>query len=126
MRLQFPTLVCLAALSAFSAAPAQAEITVRQAEYRGGVLRIVGETSQPDQKVTLDRRYETRTNDNKQFRFRIRYLPRNCTATLRAGSQVRPAVIANCEPVAIEGVGPQREKLAPTPRAKPKAEQVPN
>jgi hypothetical protein len=80
------------------AGPARAEITITQAEYAGGVLVLRGETSQPNQRVTLDGRYDTRTGQNKQFRFRIRYLPRDCVVDLRAGREVRPATVTNCKP----------------------------
>ena len=77
--------------------PAEAEITITQVEYGAGVLVVRGETSQPNQRVTLDGRYRTRTDRYKEFRFRIRYLPRNCSVTIRAGQDVRPARVANCD-----------------------------
>lgn len=89
-------------LAAFSisglagAAPAHAEITVTRAEYAGGALVVRGETSRPNQRVTLDERYSTRTDRFREFRFRIRYLPPDCAISLRAGKEVRPAWIANC------------------------------
>jgi hypothetical protein len=80
-------------------ASAQAEITITQAEYAAGVLVVRGETSQPDQRVVLDERYDTHTDRNKEFRFRIRYLPPDCTISIRAGQEERPARVANCEAV---------------------------
>ncbi|MCC6887881.1 MAG: hypothetical protein IT536_05035 [Hyphomicrobiales bacterium] len=76
---------------------ARAEITVLRAEYAGGVLVVRGETSRPNQIVTLDRRYRTRTNRYGEFRFRIPYLPSDCLVTIRAGQEVRPARVANCD-----------------------------
>ena len=76
--------------------PARAEITITRAESIRGVLIVHGETSQPYQRVTLDRRYSTRTDKLKEFRFRIRYLPADCTVSIRAGQESRPAYIANC------------------------------
>jgi hypothetical protein len=77
---------------------ARAEITVMQGEYAGGVLIVRGETSQPNQRITLDDRYTEWTDDNKRFRFRIRYLPADCIAKLEAGRDVHPIYITNCEP----------------------------
>lgn len=79
-------------------APAAAEITITKAHYAGGVLVVAGETSRPNQRVTLDRRFTTRTGRNKNFTFRVAYRPRDCIASIRAGSDVHPAVVANCRP----------------------------
>ena len=78
--------------------PAAAEITIARARYAGGVLVVAGETSRPNQRVSLDRRFTTRNGRNKEFRFRVAYRPRDCIATIRAGADVRPAVVANCRP----------------------------
>ena len=75
---------------------ARAEITITRAEYAAGVLVVRGETSQPNQQVTLDGRYRTRTDRYKEFRFRIRYLPLDCTVSIRAGQNVRPVGVTNC------------------------------
>jgi hypothetical protein len=82
------------------ALPARAEVTITQAEYAAGVLVVRGETSQANQRVTLDGRYDTRTGPNKQFRFRIRYRPRDCVVDIRAGREVHPATITNCQAAA--------------------------
>jgi hypothetical protein len=82
------------------ALPAHAEVTITQAEYAAGVLVVRGETSQANQRVTLDGRYDTRTGPNKQFRFRIRYLPRDCVVDIRAGREVHPATVTNCRAAA--------------------------
>ena len=113
MRTILTTLALAAALPILWSAPLRAEITVTRAEYGAGVLVVAGETSRPNQRVTLDRRYTTRTDRNNRFRFRIRYLPSDCSATLRAGREVRPAVISNCRPTTVRGVGPPRRPIAP-------------
>jgi hypothetical protein len=95
------TLIALAGMGS-----AVAEISVTRAEYAGGVLVVRGETSRSNQKVTLDGRYSTRTNPNKEFRFRIRYLPSDCGFTIRAGREMRPAQVANCDVVGVTpGIG---------------------
>jgi hypothetical protein len=97
--------------------PLRAEITVRQAEYAGGVLVVRGETARANQQVTLDGRYKTRTNRYKEFRFRVRYLPQNCGITLQAGQETRPARVLNCEilgvtPTTPPGPATQRQSVA--------------
>lgn len=87
---------------------AHAEITVTHAQYAAGVLVVRGETSTPNQRVTLDGRYDTRTDRNKRFVFRLRYLPRECGVTIRAGQEVRPARVANCSPIATPRPSPLR------------------
>jgi hypothetical protein len=79
------------------ATPGLAEITITRAEYAGGVLVVRGETSRRNQLVTLDGRYRTRTGRHNEFRFRIRYLPSDCSVTIRAGQEIRPARVANCD-----------------------------
>jgi hypothetical protein len=77
---------------------ASAEITVEESNYSSGVLTIRGETSQPNQRVTLDGRYAEWTNRYGGFTFRVRYLPGDCLAQIKAGQEERPTYIANCEP----------------------------
>ncbi|MDQ2081103.1 hypothetical protein RA307_13010 [Xanthobacteraceae bacterium Astr-EGSB] len=84
--------------------PVHAEITITQSEYAAGVLVVRGETSQPNQRVTLDGRFDTRTDSVSQFVFRVRYLPPDCTADIRAGRETHPVVITNCN--ATEAVAP--------------------
>jgi hypothetical protein len=84
--------------------PAHAEITITQSEYAAGVLVVRGETSQPNQRVTLDGRFDTRTDSVSRFVFRVRYLPSDCTADIRAGRETHPLVVTNCN--ATEAVAP--------------------
>jgi hypothetical protein len=77
---------------------ASAEITVQESNYSSGVLTIRGETSQSNQRVTLDGRYAEWTNRYGRFTFRVRYLPGDCLAQIKAGQEERPTYIANCEP----------------------------
>lgn len=79
-----------------SSATARAEITINEAEYAAGVTVIRGETVRPNQLVTADRRYRTRSNRVGRFTFRIRYLPDDCIVSLRAGRVTRPVTINNC------------------------------
>lgn len=85
-------------LSLAGAADALAEITIEESNYTAGVLTIRGETSQPNQRVTLDGRYTEWANRYGGFTFRVRYLPGDCLAQIKAGQEERPAYITNCEP----------------------------
>ena len=90
-------LYVVSVLVAVSFSTAYARITIRQAEYVGGMLLVQGETSRNGQKVTLEGRYSTRTDRNRRFRFRVRYLPLVCLAEVRAGLELYLISIANCE-----------------------------
>ena len=94
--MQKTALVVLSLAGFGLSAPARAEITVFKARYAAGVLVVNGETSRPNQRVSLDGRYFTRTNKYKKFLFRVRYLPNDCTVRITAGGERRPAVVAGC------------------------------
>lgn len=79
-----------------SPAGARSEITITKAEHAGGITVIRGEVERANAKVTLDRRYSTRANRYGQFRFRVRYLPNDCTVDIRAGRDTHPVAISNC------------------------------
>jgi hypothetical protein len=87
---------CLLAALGYSAS-AMAEITITRAEHIDGILFVQGETSRSNQLVTLDKRYRTRTGRANVFYFRVRYLPPDCSVTIRAGREVHPTRIANCD-----------------------------
>jgi hypothetical protein len=80
--------ILAAAIYASVSSPVRAEITVTKSEYRAGVLVVRGETSQSSQRVTLDGRFDEWTNKFNEFTFRVRYLPRDCLVTLRAGREM--------------------------------------
>ena len=63
----------------------------------GGMLLVQGETARTGQKVTLEGRYSTRTDRNRRFRFRVRYVPLDCLAEVRAGLELYLTSIANCD-----------------------------
>jgi hypothetical protein len=50
-------LYVVSAVVAVWCSTAYAKITIRQAEYTGGMLLVQGETARPGQKVTLASRY---------------------------------------------------------------------
>src|SRR5262245_22979160 len=88
----------LSALIAVWPSMACAKITIRQAQYTGGMLLVRGETARAGQTVTLAGRYKTRTDRNGRFRFRARYLPRDCLLDVRSGPELDLVSIANCKP----------------------------
>jgi hypothetical protein len=90
------------ALSGFALAlvpPAQARIVVTRADYKAGVLVVSGRTDSQLQRVVLDGRYNEWTNEARQFRFRVRYLPDDCRIRLEADDEVRKVRIAGCNPL---------------------------
>jgi hypothetical protein len=87
-------------LLGFGCLSASAKIMVREAQYAAGVLVVTGKISEPYQRVSLDGRYQTRADQNREFRFRIRYLPSDCIVDLRSGPDREPLPIRNCTPVA--------------------------
>lgn len=105
MKQKAPVLAAVLAFLSLAVSGARAEITVIEANYSAGVLLVRGETSQANQRVTLDGRYTEYTDKTRQFVFRIRYLPRDCTAEIRAGQESRPAYVANCEPAVVVPLG---------------------
>ncbi len=109
---QLRAIACVVALfsvaTLWSVAPASADITVMKAEYAAGVTVIRGETERSFAEVTLDRRFSTTANRFGEFEFRIRYLPDDCTVSLRAGRDTHPVTIKNCF---LPGKG-----VKPTPR----------
>ena len=84
------------ALLLLSTAPSFAEITLNIAEYEAGVLRVEGTTSHPNREISLDGRFAEKANQSGAFRFRIEYLPNDCTISLFDGEDTRTAVIRGC------------------------------
>ena len=85
-----------AGIAILVAAPAWAEITVKTAEYAAGILVVAGETSHPQREITIDDRYSETADAVGSFRFRIRYLPDDCTITLSDGEDRRSAFVRGC------------------------------
>ena len=93
------SVVAAIAAGCFAAAlpgPAQAEITIHEAEYEAGILVVAGETTHPNREVSLDGRYRDVADQVGAFRFRIRYLPDDCTIRLSDGEDRRTAFVRGC------------------------------
>lgn len=95
-------------------APAAADIRIAEAQIANGYLVITGRTDFPHFLVALDDRHSATTDRRGRFAFRIVYIPPNCIGTLKAGTDTRRVVIANCAPTA--GPGSQGEPGPPGPK----------
>lgn len=89
----------VAGLVVVLATPAQARITVTRADYKAGILVVHGHTNARLERVTLDGRYNKWTDAKHQFRFRLRYLPRDCHVRIKTGNDERRVRVAGCEPL---------------------------
>ena len=78
------------------ALPASAHIGIRGAEMLAGVMIISGWTEKPNQTITLDDKFTAKSDAHRRFNFRIPYYPKDCNVTLKAGDDVRQAVIYGC------------------------------
>lgn len=92
---------------------ALAEVAIHGAEYEAGVLVVRGQTDRANESVQLDGRYSTTTGNNRQFVFRVRYLPLDCTVNVRAGGNTRSITVPNCDPDTTAKNIPDRNKTNP-------------
>lgn len=103
-------------VTAMMVIPAQAEIVVKQAEYEAGVLVVAGETSHTNREISLDGRYTATSDRVGAFRFRIKYLPNDCTIGLFDGEDTRTVFVRGCSTRdAIDIVPNQELREGPTP-----------
>jgi hypothetical protein len=102
------------------AVPAAAHIGIRGAEILSGVLIISGWTQAPHQEITLEGKFTTKSDENRRFLFRVPHYPPDCIVELRAGSDVRRAVVYGCAAAGQPGpqgpAGPAGPAV-PAPRA---------
>lgn len=82
--------ILLAGLSA-----ARADIRIDESRYANGKLIVAGVTG-PGRAVTLDGKFETRSDGVGNFMFQVEYKPASCMSDIRAGDDVYSAVIAGC------------------------------
>lgn len=98
--------------------PILPEIKIDDAVYAAGKLVVTGETLQAGQQVTLDGRYSTKTDEDRQFRFDVTYLPKDCMITLSAGQRTHEAVVRGCD----VAVGPVPTSASPAVMPAPTAQ----
>jgi hypothetical protein len=92
---------------------AHADIKVEGAKITGGDLWIVGSVDEPDTEISLDGRFQRRTDIRGFFEFRVVYHPASCIATLRTPYQAREVVVGDCGQQGPRGErGPQGVGLA--------------
>lgn len=91
----FGTLILCACLLA--PLPAAA-LKITKASIEEGKLVVEGTTRKPRELITLDRRFDTRSDADNRFRFSVTYLPADCIVDIRRRTIGRRAVVANCGP----------------------------
>jgi hypothetical protein len=100
-------------LIALNSVPAWALINIDFAAISGGELRVVGRLSSPaEATVTLDDRYETRTDASGRFSFRVAYHPATCIVAVKSGHETPQVVVAGC---AQRGPGEPSTTMPPQP-----------
>jgi hypothetical protein len=93
----FGAVLCaaLTAVSVLGAGPAAASIRITDSHYANGVL-IVGGQVEPNQRVTLDRKYNTKSDADGHFEFRESYKPDTCMSDVTAGTDSYSTLIEGC------------------------------
>ena len=86
---------CAFILFVFGIGAASAEIRISVSRYKDGALTITGET-RPNQTVTLDGKYQAKSDAAGRFAFHLDYKPPTCMADLTTGADVYSAVVAYC------------------------------
>ena len=116
------TAAIAASAIAVCATPAAAYIGIRGAEMLAGVLIISGWTAKPNQEITLDGKFTTTSDERRRFRFRVPHYPDDCIVELKAGEDVRRAVVYGCAAAGKPGpqgpAGPPGSVVA-VPRGEP-------
>ncbi|MGC1467680.1 MAG: hypothetical protein WA792_18355 [Pseudolabrys sp.] len=87
--------LCALILFIFSVSAASADIRIDVSRYANGTTTVTGET-QPNEAVTLDGKYKTKSDGAGRFSFHLNYKPDLCMSDIRAGTAVYSAVIAGC------------------------------
>jgi hypothetical protein len=92
------------------AAPACAEITLKEVQYEAGILVVAGDTTHRNRDISLDGRFTETSDQAGAFRFRIEYLPDDCTISLFDGEDTRTASIRGCRIKDAIDLGVKRER----------------
>jgi hypothetical protein len=90
---------------------ASADIRVDESRYQNGKTIVTGETG-PDRTLTLDGKYETKSNGRGHFEFDVKYKPSDCMTDIKAGDDVYSAVISGCFGV-TSGAAPAAQAAKP-------------
>ncbi|HEU4662143.1 MAG TPA: hypothetical protein VFS63_15940 [Pseudolabrys sp.] len=87
--------LCIFILLVFGVSAASAEIRISVSRYENGRLTVEG-TTDPNEAVTLDNKYKTKSDSAGRFTFHLNYKPDLCMTDINAGTDVYSAVIAGC------------------------------
>jgi hypothetical protein len=85
----------VAILLSLGAGPVLASIRIDDAQYEDGKLTVTGQ-AEPNQQVTLDRKYSTMADASGHFEFHSAYRPSTCMANLTAGDDSYSAIVTGC------------------------------
>jgi len=89
---------CLLSSSAFAAAP----IAITDAKVATGLLTVTGRTLHANTPVTLDSRFNTRSDATGNFTFSLNdYLPSDCIVSISDGTRTVRGVVADCGPTGL-------------------------
>jgi len=86
---------CAFILFVFGVSAASAEIRINVSRIENGALTVSGET-RPNQTVTLDGKYQAKSDAAGRFAFHLSYKPDTCMSDIKSGDDVYSAVIAGC------------------------------
>jgi hypothetical protein len=105
--LQAGASLSLVFLVATSGAATAQQISVTTATVEGGRFVVEGTTPLPNQKITLDDRFNATSLRSRTFRFSFGdYLPADCIVALKAGALATTALVSNCGPRGVTPRGP--------------------
>ena len=77
------------------ATAARADIRINESRFVDGNVIISGETT-PDQTVTLDGKFTTKSDGGGYFKFSAHEKPFTCMSDIRSGNDIYSAVISGC------------------------------
>lgn len=108
-RLVFLAAFCILSSRAF----ANGEIAINMAMITNGALNVFGTLKPPHAaNVSLDDKYEARSDQEGRFSFRVPYHPEKCVVTLKSDIVSRQAVVGYCsQPHFVQVAAPAKSTL---------------
>jgi len=88
-------LTALTVLVLLETVPASASIRITEAHYENGTIIVAGQAP-PNQRVTLDGKYNTKADGGGHFEIRAAYKPATCMANITAGEDAYSAIVIGC------------------------------
>jgi hypothetical protein len=105
--------LCAGAAMVAGTGDGEARIRLNDAQIMAGVLVVGGWTQKKGETVTLDDTFSVTSDHRRRFVFRIPHMPPDCRVKLRAGTDTRDAVVANCGPSGPAGATAERGESGP-------------